>query len=541
MSAENKTVACEAVEDMRARKDAAYEERNKVVAALARLFPSGLKQTDIPGWDPEWHGAIYIDLPTGQVSWHYHVSQGHLFNGLPAYQGAWDGHDTPEKYRRLAALTGPARDGGDQGRDPNGSGSRPSDQAASRLAPEGFDPSRGAADLDRSLTNADRLIITASYHSEKLGEAVVREITGFAYDWQDEVEDLRAQSLCWKATLEDTQAIADDLADACLKEGQDKAAGALQFISGFIGDKLAASAQGTEAGTAETGTGSVHDGPVPVGHAPSTPDHPPTGSRSPAIGGEDDLAASYARATPGPWIPSKRGYQILTGDSWNTICTFHGDGKDHRLAAWEDGRGAAEPSSNAVFISALVNAYCSGRLVSRTAAQAAPDGTGPGWTKPHRGYVNPVTEAAARRIAARRAGDAYCDAPDVSEDAWRSEIHAAEAALFGMRELAAAPAAPAQAGGDGWSYDMNAAPKDGTKVDLMFPWPRGRTINCYHEDSQITGGPMWLWRTPKWKPGELTPLPESEWPISCYPNMQPYAWRLAAEPPAPPSTETEGR
>jgi len=98
------------IEAMRAQKDAAYEERNRVVAALARLFPSGLKRTDIPGWDAEWHGCVYIDTPAGQLSWHFHDSQAHLFDGLPPYFGEWDGHDTPEKYRRLAAITGAARE-----------------------------------------------------------------------------------------------------------------------------------------------------------------------------------------------------------------------------------------------------------------------------------------------------------------------------------------------------------------------------------------------------------------------------------------------
>lgn len=37
--------------------------------------------------------------------------------------------------------------------------------------------------------------------------------------------------------------------------------------------------------------------------------------------------------TPGPWVPSKFGFQVLTGDSWSTICTLKGD------ACWEDGRG----------------------------------------------------------------------------------------------------------------------------------------------------------------------------------------------------------
>jgi len=96
------------VEQMRARKDAAYLERNQVVAALAKCFPSGIAKTAIEGWSEDWHGCVYIDLPTGQASWHFHDSHAYLFDGLPPYTGTWDGHDTPEKYRRLAALSAQA-------------------------------------------------------------------------------------------------------------------------------------------------------------------------------------------------------------------------------------------------------------------------------------------------------------------------------------------------------------------------------------------------------------------------------------------------
>ena len=88
-------------------KDGAYLERNKCVALIARMALSmGLKagraRTAIEGWSADWHGCIYIDLPSGQVSWHYHDSQESLFSRLPCYAGSWDGHDTPEKYRRVA-------------------------------------------------------------------------------------------------------------------------------------------------------------------------------------------------------------------------------------------------------------------------------------------------------------------------------------------------------------------------------------------------------------------------------------------------------
>lgn len=85
-------------------KDAAYRERNQLVALLARLYPSGIAQTPIEGWDPAWHGCVYIDLPTGQASWHFHTSEAHLFADLPPYAGSWDGHTTEEKYQRVAAL-----------------------------------------------------------------------------------------------------------------------------------------------------------------------------------------------------------------------------------------------------------------------------------------------------------------------------------------------------------------------------------------------------------------------------------------------------
>jgi len=93
-------------QQMAQRKDDAYLERNQVVSALSKCFPSGVARTAIDGWSEDWHGCVYIDLPTGQVSWHFHDSQAYLFAHLPAYQGSWDGHDTPEKYRRLAAIAG---------------------------------------------------------------------------------------------------------------------------------------------------------------------------------------------------------------------------------------------------------------------------------------------------------------------------------------------------------------------------------------------------------------------------------------------------
>lgn len=92
------------LKDMEARKDAAYLERNQVVAALAKCFPSGTARTAIEGWSDDWHSCVYIDLPTGQASWHYHDSHAYLFKDLPPYSGEWDGHTTERKYERLAEM-----------------------------------------------------------------------------------------------------------------------------------------------------------------------------------------------------------------------------------------------------------------------------------------------------------------------------------------------------------------------------------------------------------------------------------------------------
>ena len=85
-------------------KDQAYLERNHLVAALSRLYPSGLRTTNIPGWSVDWHGCCMIDLPSGQISYHFHDSHAHLFAHLQPYRGEWDGHDKDCVHTRLATI-----------------------------------------------------------------------------------------------------------------------------------------------------------------------------------------------------------------------------------------------------------------------------------------------------------------------------------------------------------------------------------------------------------------------------------------------------
>jgi hypothetical protein len=109
------TAAEAALSAARAQKDGAYAERNQVVALLARMalalgWRAGLRGHEPdpdPAWDDDWKNVVAIDLPTGQVTWHYHDSDRPLFSSLPPYTAPWDGHDTAEKYRRVNAAASP--------------------------------------------------------------------------------------------------------------------------------------------------------------------------------------------------------------------------------------------------------------------------------------------------------------------------------------------------------------------------------------------------------------------------------------------------
>jgi len=95
-----------AYDQLQEQKDAAYEERNRVVAWAARMamalgYRAVVTTTAIEGWDPNWHHCLYIETPAGQVSWHLHTSQLPLVADIPRGDAAWDGHTTDEKYKRL--------------------------------------------------------------------------------------------------------------------------------------------------------------------------------------------------------------------------------------------------------------------------------------------------------------------------------------------------------------------------------------------------------------------------------------------------------
>lgn len=82
--------------------NAAYTERARLVALLAALYPSTWNFGDET--EPDWT-VVYVQLPTGQASWHVRESDMGLFEHVRRDDTtAWDGHTTSEKYERIAAL-----------------------------------------------------------------------------------------------------------------------------------------------------------------------------------------------------------------------------------------------------------------------------------------------------------------------------------------------------------------------------------------------------------------------------------------------------
>jgi hypothetical protein len=89
--------------------DAAYRERNQVVAALTEFAKAqGWKVgfgKDLDAESPEWSTVVFIETPKGQVSWHIHANDRNLFTLKVDPEFKWDGHSTEQKYNRLFVAT----------------------------------------------------------------------------------------------------------------------------------------------------------------------------------------------------------------------------------------------------------------------------------------------------------------------------------------------------------------------------------------------------------------------------------------------------
>lgn len=90
---------------MLAQLNSLYAERNLCVSLLCKMaLALGLScgiGIDEAEPDPLWKHVAFIDLPSGQVSWHVHSDELPNFRGVPLYSRPYDGHSTDEKYARV--------------------------------------------------------------------------------------------------------------------------------------------------------------------------------------------------------------------------------------------------------------------------------------------------------------------------------------------------------------------------------------------------------------------------------------------------------
>lgn len=106
------------ITSLKGAKDGAYAERNKCVVGLALLardlgFKVGLARhpEEDTEWEDDWRNIVVIELPTGQLTWHFHDSEMHMLYSFCRLEGhEWDGHTTEEKYRRLLDYTPTVKD-----------------------------------------------------------------------------------------------------------------------------------------------------------------------------------------------------------------------------------------------------------------------------------------------------------------------------------------------------------------------------------------------------------------------------------------------
>lgn len=92
------------VDGERVSKDTAYSERDRLVCAISKVFPSWLERhpDSDTTWDDDWRWIVFVQFPTGQASWHIHDSERDWFAHLAVQSGnSWDGHSTAEKYARI--------------------------------------------------------------------------------------------------------------------------------------------------------------------------------------------------------------------------------------------------------------------------------------------------------------------------------------------------------------------------------------------------------------------------------------------------------
>jgi hypothetical protein len=176
-------LALDALARQQEAKDAAYLERNRLVALLSKLWPSHLAQhpADDLAWSRDWLTIVCIHAPFGQITWHLHDAHVPLFAHLTMGESHWDGHTTEEKYQRIADAELASLD---------------EQQEANARLREQIEITRAAMEANLALplhehaTDVTRLITESAYGNGTLSIVGVWDIASLT---PDKLEQLRAR------------------------------------------------------------------------------------------------------------------------------------------------------------------------------------------------------------------------------------------------------------------------------------------------------------------------------------------------------------
>lgn len=96
------------IEEVVKERDTAYTERVRLLAVLAMIYDSAMVRDENARGD-DWEWILFIELPTGQASWHIHINDLRFLRHVapakkPLGRWEWDGHSTETKYQRIQAL-----------------------------------------------------------------------------------------------------------------------------------------------------------------------------------------------------------------------------------------------------------------------------------------------------------------------------------------------------------------------------------------------------------------------------------------------------
>lgn len=84
---------------LRTSQRGVYAQRNELAVAFCKAAIAagwragrGFDDDKSKDWEPEWRHVVYVALPEGQqVSWHIAPTELHLLEGIPEFDGKWDG------------------------------------------------------------------------------------------------------------------------------------------------------------------------------------------------------------------------------------------------------------------------------------------------------------------------------------------------------------------------------------------------------------------------------------------------------------------